>query len=325
MFTYILRRLLYSIPVLIAASVLIFFSVSAIGNPLAELRTNPLVSQVTLKRIEQRKHLDDPIPVQYWYWVKDAVTNKFGTPLLQPGEHIWDDLKRVIPHTLQLVLLSEIFALLVGIGIGVYSAIRQYSIFDYTATTFSFLGFAMPVFWLALMLQILFTNAFLKWHVRIFYTSGLSSDDVGGGIHFWIDRFQHLAIPAMTLTILSIAQYSRFMRASMLEVVNSDYVRTARAKGLLERKVTFKHAFRNALIPLVTVVALNFGALLGGAVITETIFQLDGMGPYFIQNLLSQDVYPVMAWLMVTAAGVILFNLLADIAYGYIDPRIRYA
>jgi peptide/nickel transport system permease protein len=323
-FVYALRRLIYSIPVLFAASVLIFFSVAGLGNPLAAARQNPLVSEVTLKNIEARKHLDDPLPVQYWYWLKDAVTNKFGTPLLQPGDHIWNDLQRVLPHTMQLVLLSELFALLVGIAIGVYAAVRQYSIFDYAATSFSFLGFAMPVFWLALMLQIAFTNLYLKWHVRIFYTSGLGSENAGSGIHFWIDRLQHLAIPAMTLAILSVATYSRFMRASMLEVINSDYIRTARAKGLSERKVILRHAFRNALIPLVTVSALNIGALLGGAIITESIFQLDGMGPYFITNLFNQDAYPVMAWLMVTATIVILFNLLADIAYAYIDPRIRY-
>lgn len=324
MLTYVLRRILYSIPVLFAASLLIFFSVSAIGDPLAEVKLNPLFSKVTVQAIEKRKHLNEPLPVQYGYWIKDAVTNKFGTPLREPGSRIWDDLKRVIPHTLQLVLLSELIALLVGIGIGVYSAIRQYSVFDYAATTFSFLGFAMPVFWLALMLQILFTNLFLKWNIRIFYTSGLSGEDPGTGIHFWIDRLQHLAIPVMTLTVLSIAQYSRFMRASMLEVVNSDYVRTARAKGLPEAKVTMRHALRNALIPLVTVSALNFGGLIGGAIITETIFSLDGMGPYFINNLLSQDVYAVMAWLMVSATAIIVFNLIADVAYGYIDPRIRY-
>jgi peptide/nickel transport system permease protein len=325
MLTYVLRRLLYSIPVLFAASVLIFFSVSAVGDPLATLRQNPLVSKQTIQRIEQRKHLNDSIPTQYAYWLKDAVTNGFGTPLLQPGNRIWNDLKRVIPHTLQLILLSEFFALMIGVSIGVYSAVRQYSVFDYAATSLSFIGFAMPSFWLALMLQILFTDVFLKWHVRIFYTSGLSSENAGSGIHFWIDRFQHLAIPAMTLAILSIALYSRFLRASMLEVVNSDYIRTARAKGLPEPRITLKHALRNALIPLVTVFTLNFGALIGGAVITESIFQLDGMGPYFIQSLLGQDVYAVMAWLMVTATAIILFNLLADIAYGYLDPRIRYA
>jgi len=322
---FVVRRLLYSVPVLFAASILIFVSVTAIGDPLAELKTNPLLSQVTVQRIEQRKHLNESIPVQYAYWVKEAVTERFGTPLLRPGDRIWSDLARVIPHTLQLVVLSELLALLLGIGIGVYSAVRQYSLFDYAATTASFLGFAMPVFWLALMLQVLFTNVFLKWHVRVFYTSGLSSPDPGHGVHFLLDRLQHLAIPSLTLMVLSIATYSRFMRASLLEVINADYVRTARAKGLAEGQVTLKHALRNALIPLVTVSALNFGGLIGGAVITETIFQLDGMGPYFVQNLFSQDTYAVMAWLMITATAVILFNLLADVALAYIDPRIRLA
>jgi peptide/nickel transport system permease protein len=323
MITYVLRRLLYSIPVLVAASMLIFFSVSAIGDPLAQLRVNPLLSDRTVELIRERKHLDESLPVQYLYWVRDAVTNQFGSPLLQPGDRIWDDLQRVVPHTIQLIVLSEVIALLFGVAIGVYAAVRQYSMFDYLATAFSFLGFAMPVFWLALMLQVLFTNVLLKWDVRILYTSGLSSDDAGAGIQFWLDRLQHLGIPATTLALLQMATYSRFMRASMLEVVNSDYVRTARAKGLHERVVTFRHAMRNALIPLVTVSALNVGGLIGGAVIIESIFQLDGMGPYFLTNLLNQDTYAVMAWLMVAATGVILMNLVADLAYAYIDPRIR--
>jgi ABC-type dipeptide/oligopeptide/nickel transport system permease component len=321
--TYILRRLLYSIPVLIAASFLIFTAVSAMGDPLAELQLNPLVSDETIANVRERKHLDDPLVVQYVYWVKDAATNGFGTPLVT-NEPIWDDLKRVIPHTLALVLAAELIALLIGVSIGIYSAIRQYSVFDYSATTLSFLGYAMPVFWLALMLQIAFTNLFLAWNVRIFYTSGLSSVEPGGGIHWVIDRAQHLAIPVMVLAVLQIAIYSRYMRASLLEVINSDYVRTARAKGLPENKVTMRHAVRNALIPVVTLSALSFGALIGGAVITETIFQLDGMGNYFIQNLFNQDVYPIMAWLMITATMIILFNLVADILYGVLDPRVRY-
>ena len=135
MITYVARRLLYSIPVLVAASMLIFFSTSAIGDPLAQLRQNPLVSKVTLERIKERKHLNDSLIVQYGYWVKDVVTNRFGSPLLRPGERIWDDLKRVIPHTIQLIALAEFFALMIGISVGVYSAVRQYSLFDYAATT----------------------------------------------------------------------------------------------------------------------------------------------------------------------------------------------
>jgi peptide/nickel transport system permease protein len=320
MITFILRRLLFSIPVLIAASFIIFVCVSYAGDPLAEVKMRPLSSPETIALITERKHLDEPVVIRYFYWVKEAVTDQFGTSL--DNQPVWDDLTRVIPHTLQLVLISELIALFLGAAVGLYSAIRQYSVFDYAATTLSFLGFALPVFWLALMLQILFTNIFLKWDVRIFYTSGLNSAD--NSCTFCLDRVQHLGIPIMVLAILQMAQYSRYMRASMLEVVNSDYIRTARAKGLSEQRVTIRHALRNAMIPIVTVSAINFGALIGGAIVTETIFQLDGMGPYFIQALGRPDVYQVMAWLMVTAIMVVLFNLVADVAYGFLDPRIRY-
>ena len=173
------------------------------------------------------------------------------------------------------------------------------------------------------MLQILFVNVYLWFDVRIFYVANLNSVDPGSGLHFVLDRAQHLALPVLVLMVANLAIYSRFMRASMLEVINSDYVRTARAKGLAEKRVTMKHAFRNALIPLVTLVAINFGALLGGAVVTETVFALDGMGLYFITKLNAGDPYPVMAFLMVTAVFVVVFNLLADLAYGWLDPRVR--
>jgi len=231
----------------------------------------------------------------------------------------------VMGHTLQFILSAIIISLLLGVAIGVYSALRQYSMFDYTATTLSFIGFATPVFWLALMLQVLMVQIYLKWNIRIFYTSGLSSSvNAGHGFHFLLDRVQHLALPVIALCALSTATYSRFMRASMLEVLNSDYVRTARAKGLIERRVVMRHAFRNALIPLITVVALDFGGLFAGAIVTETIFTLDGMGFYFVNSLFASDPYPVMAWLMVVATMVIIFNLIADILYGVFDPRIRY-
>lgn len=322
--TFILRRVLYSIPVLIATSFIIFTFVSLSGDPLGQLKLNPYLSKETLQTKIEEKHLDKPIPVRYAYWVKEASTEKFGSSLVG-DQPIWPDLKRVIPHTLQLLIPALLLSVLFAVGIGVFSAIRQYSVFDYSATTFSFIAFAVPVFWLALMLQILATEAFLKWDVRIFYTSGLSSTDPGSGLQFVLDRAQHLALPVITIAVISIAQYSRYMRASMLEVINSDYTRTARAKGLSERKVTTKHAMRNALIPLVTVVALDFGTLIAGAVVTESIFQLDGMGYYFIQSLQKLDTYSVMAWLMIVAVMVILFNLIADILYGYLDPRVRLA
>ena len=323
MLSYVVRRLLYSVVVLFAASFLVFTFVSVSGDPLAALRVTPDYDPNTIKRIEEQNNLDEPIPVRYVYWLRDAVRGDFGTTLL--GDRpIGPDLWRVMKNTLQLVFIAELFAVLIAVMIGVYSALRQYSAFDYGATAFSFLGLAMPVFWLALMLQVLVVNVYEATGHRIFPIANLSSIDPGTGIDFWIDRAHHLVLPVIVLMVASIATYARYMRASMLEVVNSDYVRTARAKGLNERSVTMKHAFRNALIPLVTLVALNFGTLLGGVIVTETVFSLDGMGLYFVTNLLTNDPYPVMAWLMVTAVMIIIFNLLADIAYGVLDPRVRY-
>ena len=324
MLTYIIRRFLYSIPVLVATSFLIFTFVSITGDPLGRLRANPSITAEQIHAIEHSKNLDKPVIIRYGYWIRDAVTKQFGTTLFG-NRPIWPDLKRVMGHTLQFILSAIIISLLLGVAIGVYSALRQYSMFDYTATTLSFIGFATPVFWLALMLQVLMVQIYLKWNVRIFYTSGLSSSvNAGHGFHFLLDRVQHLALPVIALCALSTATYSRFMRASMLEVLNSDYVRTARAKGLIERRVVMRHAFRNALIPLITVVALDFGGLFAGAIVTETIFTLDGIGFYFVNSLFASDPYPVMAWLMVVATMVIIFNLIADILYGVFDPRIRY-
>ena len=323
MLQYVIRRLLYSIVVLILASFLVFFFVTSTGDPLAGLRITPNVSELTVKNIEDRKHLKENVFVRYGYWAKEAVTESFGTTLLS-NQPILPDLWRVMKNTLQLVFVAELLALLLAIVIGVYSALRQYSSFDFSMTTFSFIGLAMPVFWLALMLQVLVVQIQGWTGHKLFPIASLNDVDAGSGIDFWIDRAHHLALPVLVLMVASIAQYSRFMRASMLEVVNSDYVRTARAKGLSEGRVTMKHAFRNALIPLATIVALNFGALLGGVIVTETVFSLDGMGLYFVNALLANDPYPVMAWLMVTATIIIVFNLVADIAYGVLDPRVRY-
>src|SRR5919106_111922 len=323
MLQYVIRRLLYSTIVLIAASFLVFFFVAKSGNPLAALEITPNVSQETVNNIRERKHLDRNIFVRYGYWAKDAVTNKFGTTLLS-NEPILPDLWRVMKNTLQLIIAAQLLAIMLGVGIGVYSALRQYSVFDYAATTFSFLGIAMPVFWIALMLQVAVVQIFLSTGTRFFPVASLNDVDPGTGLSFIIDRAHHLVLPVLVLMIAGMATYSRYMRASMLEVINSDYVRTARAKGLNERRVTMKHAFRNALIPVVTISALDFGTLLGGAIVTETVFSLDGMGLYFINALGTADPYPVMAWLMVTATLIISFNLVADILYGLLDPRIRF-
>jgi peptide/nickel transport system permease protein len=317
--TYIVRRVLYSIPVLILSTFLSFLFVSYAGNPVAQLRGNPRIPKNTIHLIEVRNHLNVSIPERYWFWVEDIFTHKLGDSL-QTFQPIWPDITRTLGHTAQVIIISESLAIIIGVIVGIYSAIRQYSVFDYIATSFSFLGYAMPTFWLALLLQILFVDIYLKWNLRIFYTSGLNNPGHGT----WsIDRLQHIALPVITLLIISFALYSRYMRASMLDVINTDYVRTARAKGLSEWHVIMRHVFRNALIPIVTVAALNIGGLLGGVIITETVFSLDGIGFYFVQRLQSSDVYAVMAYLLVTSVIIIVFNLIADILYGYLDPRIR--
>jgi peptide/nickel transport system permease protein len=321
MLTYIVRRILYSIPVLFFATFFSFIFISYAGNPVALLRQNPRVPKSTIQNLIHQEHLDKNVFERYFLWLHDVFVHKFGDSLqtLQP---IWPQMTRTMGHTLQFIVISEVLALILGIAVGIYSAIRQYSVFDYTFTTIGFLGFAMPTFWLALLLQIAFTDIYLHWGVRIFYTSGLNT--LPGGPTWSLDRMQHLALPVMTLLIISFALYSRYMRASMLDVINSDYVRTARAKGVSEWRVIMKHVFRNALIPITTVAALNFGALIGGALITETVFSLDGFGFWFVNALNSLDLYEMMAYIFITAVAVVVFNLLADIMYGFLDPRIRY-
>ncbi|MGH8902044.1 MAG: ABC transporter permease [Egibacteraceae bacterium] len=315
-------RLLASVPVLLLATIVIFLGVTSIGDPLASLRQRPGISQQTIESIVARKHLDAPVPVQYGYWLRDVVTGEFGTTLFSE-QPIWPELRRALWLTLQLVLTAEVLALAVGVGLGVLSAKRRYSALDYSTTAVGFLGYSMPIFWFALILQVLFTNLFRATGVRIFYTAGLSSPEVGTGLAFLVDRAQHLVLPVVTLAYVNVALYSRYMRASMLEVMNADYVRTARAKGLEERLVTRKHEVRTALIPIVTLAAINLGAVFGGAIVTETVFSIPGMGSFFIDALQQRDTYQIMAFLVVSALFIIGGNLVADTAYGYLDPRIR--
>ena len=287
MLSYVIRRLLYSIVVLVATSLLVFTFVSVSGDPLAALRVTPNYDPSDRsERIERAEATSTSrSPCATCYWVKDAVTNQFGTTLL--GDRpILPDLWRVMKNTLQLVFIAELLAIL--------DRRRDRGLLRLT-----------PVLGVRLLgddVQLLrpcharllaradapgarWCSVYESTGHRLFPISSLSSVDPGTGIDFWIDRAHHLVLPVIVLMVASIATYSRYMRASMLEVINSDYVRTARAKGLDERRVTMKHAFRNALIPLVTLVALNFGALLGGAIVTETVFSLDGMGLYFVNAL----------------------------------------
>jgi peptide/nickel transport system permease protein len=321
--TYALRRFLISIPVIILSTFLIFGAISLTGDPLQDLRQQPNITQEQIDRVRALRGLDDPFPVQYWRWVQQIPTAGFGEYMLRP-QPIWPDLRRVLINTLQLVVAAEVIAFVIAVALGTLSAKRQYSFFDYATTTLSFFGYSMPAFWFALLLQVTVVQIFFATGVRIFPIANLSSADPGTGLAFLLDRIHHLVLPVASLAIFSIASYSRYMRASMLEVIHSDYVRTARAKGVPERRITTRHSMRNALIPTVTVAALSFGTLLSGAIVIETVFGLDGMGRYFILQLGRRDPYPIMAWLLIVAIVVVIFNLVADLVYGYLDPRIRY-
>ncbi len=322
---YAIRRVLSSIPVLLVASILVFVVVRASTSPTAAIALNPRCDAACKRNFITALGLDKSGYHQYVAWLSHFVKGNWGVSTLS-RQPVARDIREALMNTAVLGLTAELFSLLIGVAIGVYSAIRQYSAFDHLATGGAFVGLSIPNFWFALLLQIFFGLYLTRWlHLSspIFYTAGMFKPG-SQGFHL-LDRVRHLFLPALVLAVQIIAVYSRYIRASMLEVLHSDYMRTARAKGLKERRVIVRHAMRNALIPLTTQWALNIGALAGGLVITETIFQWPGMGKFFIDALNNGDYAQVLPWVMVTVAFVILFNLIADILYAVLDPRIRYA
>lgn len=318
---YIIRRLVQAVFMLFLMSIGLFGLLHLIpGGPEAVL-FNPRMDAATRANLRHIYGLDKSLPEQYWAWLTNVLRGNFGNSF-STGQPVTAELGARLPNTLELFLAAFFFALIIAIVLGVVSAVRQYSLTDYTATVLSYFGLAMPIFWFGLMMQIIFGV-----QLRIFPTSGISSGDTTG--FGWFenlqDRLVHLAMPTIVLSLAFIAGWSRYLRSSMLDVIKQDYIRTAQAKGLGSRAILFGHALRNALIPFVTQVAIDFGAIAGGATITETVFSWPGLGRYFYQSLTARD-YPVlMAMLLLSAVLVILFNLLADVLYGIIDPRIRYS
>jgi peptide/nickel transport system permease protein len=327
--TFILRRVIYSVPVLLAASFLTFVGIRWAFDPLAQFRSagaqrSAEQTRQLLAAKRHELHLDENIVQQWWRWLTDFLHGNMGT-----SERTNDAVSSMIRHalwpTLQLLFWGTLISLILAIGVGVYSAVKQYSAGDYFFTGVSYIGIAMPPFWFALMAIALLVT----WPVQhfnlsepIFYSVGLHSTGQSG---LNLDYFRHLALPVATLTVQIIASWSRYQRASMLDVLHADYIRTARAKGLPRRKVIFRHAFRNALIPLVTVVALDVAFLFGGLIITEQIFAISGMGRLFFDSIQVGDAPVLLSWFVVTAIAVIVANLFADILYGVLDPRIRVA
>ena len=311
--------MLYSIPVILVASFVLFWAVRATFDPLAKLRLAQ--DPTALAREVERLGLDRSIPEQYFLWLRSMVVGDWGTstrtgtpvlPLI--GEALWP--------TLQLAFWGLLIAILIAGGISVYSAVRQYSLGDNLLTGASYLGIAMPAFWFGLIL----IQTFAVWPKEAFglsepplYFIGLNSPGQTGVL----DYIRHLILPVAALMIALVASWSRFGRAAMLDALSSDYVRTARAKGVPRRQVIWRHAVRNSLAPFVTVVALDAAILIGGLVVTEQSFAIPGMGRLFLQSLVAGDVFVLLPWMIVVAVAVVLCNLIADIAYAVLDPRVR--
>jgi peptide/nickel transport system permease protein len=324
MFRFIIRRLIFAIPVLLLASILVFAVIRTTIDPLAGCGINPRQTAESCMRLRQDLGLDRPMYVQYGKWLSHFARGDWGKSLLS-NRPVLPDIRSALANTAVLGLVAIAFSLLAGIGIGLYSSLRQYSWFDHVATGGAFVGLSVPNFWFALLLQMLFGVYLTKWlHLTepIFYTAGLTKPGSQG--FDLLDRLRHLVLPMLVLSVQIVAYYSRYIRASMLEVLHSDYLRTARAKGLTERRVIVRHAMRNALIPLTTQVALDVGAIAGGLIITEAIFEYPGMGRFFVNAISRGDYQQVLPWLMVAVTFVIVFNLVADIMYAVLDPRIRY-
>jgi peptide/nickel transport system permease protein len=325
---YTIRRLLITIPLLLVSSLIVFVMEASTGNPLdAYAAHNPPYSKGFLNAEKHRLHLDQPLLERYYHWIVGIVTRGyFGPSLTDRYGNIRTELFHRLGVTLRLIFAAMLIAVILAIIVGIISAVKQYSISDYTFTFSGFVFLSLPVFWLAILLKEggIWLNDNLFGH-RVFSTIGEASiPPPHGFIGVAGDDLGHLILPTIVLALSSYAAWSRFQRGSMLEVLGSDYIRLARAKGLSRTRVMVRHALRTALIPLTTVTALDIGALIGGAVITESVFQWHGMGEYLLNGIRDRDVYPVASWLLVSAAFVILFNLLADLLYAVLDPRIRY-
>ena len=288
------------------------------GDPTA-LFTDPNIDPIELARIRANWGLDKPVIVQYFYWLGNVLRGNFGTSYTT-GQPVLSELLTRLPATLLLMISSYILTLLITIPLGVISAVRKGSWFDNMVTVLSFAGMATPSFWLGLMLM-LFFSVKLGWLPAV----GMYDPLLKGGFFIRsLDVLKHMILPLTTMTLLSLAGITRYQRAAMLEVLNQDFVRTARAKGLPERVVIFKHALRNALIPIVTILGLSLPGLFGGAFIIETIFAWPGMGRLGVMAIFQRN-YPLIMGIVVFSAGLIMLgNLLADIGYALVDPRIRY-
>ena len=313
---FLLRRLLGLVPLLVGITLVVFVALSSIpGGPLTAYRSNPNVRAEDLARLERQMGLDQPLVLRYGRWLVRFVQGDWGYSVITQQPVLAMVGERLV-NTLYLMFAALTVTIVLTVPLGVYAAVRQHSAFDYAATGFSFMAYSVPGFWLGLLFILLFAVR-LRWlPAGGMYTLGADFSVA--------DRLRYLVLPTLTLALPSIGFYTRYLRAGVLEVRHQDFVRTAWAKGVSERRVLFRHVLKNALIPFVTVLAIHAPQIFTGAIVVETIFGWPGMGRLYWQSALNFD-YPVLMGIMTVSAGlVLLFNLLADLSYGLLDPRIRY-
>lgn len=323
MTTYAIRRVLQTIPILFIISVILFFLVrTAPGGPLTSARRNPNVTKEQIEALEEKLGLNDPLPVQYGRWMGDLLKGDLGDSI-KFRRPVNEMIAERIPNTLLLVGVSFLITLLIAIPIGVLSARKPYSAFDYSMTTITFIGQSIPVYWLGLGLIVIFYVTIKNplTGEPFLPVGGMNTQGKSGDL---LDTIWHLVLPVTALSLGWIAWYSRFLRSSMMDVLHEDYVRTAKAKGVAENAVYYRHALRNAILPLVTLIALDLPSLFAGALFVETIFSWPGMGRLFWDAAKGRD-YPVLLGVvMITAVLIIVCNILADLAYGWLNPQVKY-
>ncbi|MBL8129263.1 MAG: ABC transporter permease [Thermomicrobiales bacterium] len=318
---YVVRRILQAVPLLFLISVMSFMLIRMSGDPMSMYAQSSSLTQADRERIIKEHGWDQPRIVQYGYWLRDVARGDLGSSLYTYQPVTQMILER-LPNTMILMGTVFVLTLVVSIPLAIISALKQYSKLDYLITGASFLAFALPTFWLGLMFIMIFAVKFKEWGLPYMPAGGMYDLVEGPSL---LGLIKHLAMPAIVLSIVSMAAYIRYLRASMIEVLHDDYIRTARAKGLPEGTVTWRHAFRNALIPLVTLITMNIPLIFSGALITEQVFAWPGMGRLFVDHANRGD-YPVLMGLVMTVSVlVVVFNLVADIAYAAIDPRIRFS
>ena len=315
---YLLRRVLIAVPSLIGISIVLYTVLAlAPGDPFGELATNPNVPPEVAAGLRAKFGLDDPVWLRYLHWLVAMLHGDWGFSFVSRMDVDRLILQR-LPVTLLVIGSSQILALLIALPVGVFAATRPYSIFDQIANTLAFIGFSLPTFFTGILFILVF-SIYLDWLPFVFRA------DIGAtGWRWYWEEFRQAIMPVAVLGLFQGASWTRYVRSAVLDMIRLDHVTTARSKGLAERVVIVKHVVRNALIPVVTLVALQMPAVFGGAIVTEQIFRIPGIGSLLISSILANDTPVIMAVTFVFACLVILFNLVADILYGWLDPRISY-